>query len=516
MSPREGFTWKRKVEPNLKPVETTRRWDETQGDEGSGGVVEEGEPLSPSAQMFHEPNFNVYIVAVMGCKTPIDLPVIKSNLVHTLLKHPRFSSLQVEDEKEKGKFRWIPTNVDLEKHIIVPKIKPGMDSPERFIEDYISNLSKTTICKTQPLWDIHILNVKTSDAEAVGVFRIHHSLGDGTSLMSLLLACTRKISDPEALPTIPVKKSKEKRDYGRIWGWLLGVCWFLVLLWNTAVDTIMFGATVLFLKDSESPIKGPPGVELMPRRFVYRTVSLEDIKMVKNALNATVNDVALGVTQAGLSQYLHLRYAETKKRHGATKIRNDLPKNLRLRSTLLINLRPSIGIQGLAAMMEKDTEVKWGNRIGYVLVPITIALHSNPLDYVREAKATINRKKHSLEAIFTHSIAEVVLKLFGIKAASALSHRVITHTTMCFSNLVGPLEEIGFYGHPLAYLAPGCYGQPHGLMVNFQSYANKMTFVVSADEGTIPDPHRLCDDIVEALKLTKDAVLESGRAGGTT
>lgn len=197
--------------------------------------------------------------------------------------------LQVEDEKVKGKLRWIPTNVDLEKHIIVPEIEPGMDTPDRFVEDYVSNLSKTTISKTQPLWDIHILNVKTSDAEAVGVFRIHHSLGDGTSLMSLLLTCTRQISNPEALPTIPVKKSNEKkdrRDYGRIWGWLLGVCWFLVMMWNTAVDIIMFGATVLFLKDSESPIKGPPGVELLPRRFVYRTVSLEDIKMVKNAMNA--------------------------------------------------------------------------------------------------------------------------------------------------------------------------------------------------------------------------------------
>lgn len=58
-----------------------------------------------------------------------------------------------------------------------------MDSPDQFVEDYIYNLSKTTIDKSQPLWDLHLLNVKTSDAEAIGVFRIHHSLGDGTSLM---------------------------------------------------------------------------------------------------------------------------------------------------------------------------------------------------------------------------------------------------------------------------------------------------------------------------------------------
>lgn len=66
--------------------------------------------------------------------------------------------------------------------------------------------------------------------------------------------------------------------------------------------------------------------------------------------------------------------------------------------------------------MMKDTKAKWGNRIGYVLLPFNIAIRDDPLDYVREAKATVDRKKHSLEAIFTFSIAEMVLKLFGIKA----------------------------------------------------------------------------------------------------
>ncbi|PPS07361.1 hypothetical protein GOBAR_AA13286 [Gossypium barbadense] len=83
---------------------------------------------------------------------------------------------------------------------------------------------------------------------------------------------------------------------------------------------------------------------------------------------------------------------------------------------------------------------------------------------------------------------------------------------MCFSNLVGPLEEIGFYGHPMAFLAPSSYGQPHALMINFQSYMDKMTIVVSADEGTVPNPHQLCDDIVESLRLIKHAVVTKGLA----
>ncbi|KAK3037320.1 hypothetical protein RJ639_032082 [Escallonia herrerae] len=517
-----GLRWRKH---GLKPIVTKRQAGE-EAVAGNGGDTLEEEPLSPAARLFHEPNFNVHIIAIMGCKTRINADIVKDKLVHTLLKHPRFSSLQVVDEENGGVMKWVGTRVDLDKHVIIPDLDPNMDSPDKFVEDYIYNLSKTSIDRSKPLWDLHLLNVKTSDAEAISVFRIHHSLGDGTSLMSLLLACTRQISNPDALPTIPVKKKLDSYSghSGGFWRFFSTVWSVFGLVWNTIVDVVMFMVTALFLEDTKTPIKGLPGAEFNPRRFVYRTVSLDDIKLVKNAMNMTINDVALGVTQAGLSRYLNRRYAEGKDDKGATEEKNNIPKNIRLRSTLLINIRPAAGIQAsllqnlnyafntlaLADMMEKDTDAKWGNWIGYVLIPFTIALRGDPLDYVREAKATIDRKKNSLEALYTFSIAELVLKLFGIKRASALSHRVITHTTMCFSNLVGPQEEIGFYGHPMAFLAPSSYGQPHALMINFQSYINKMTIVLSVDESIIPDPHQLCDDLEESLKLIKDAVFRKG------
>ncbi|PSS24223.1 O-acyltransferase [Actinidia chinensis var. chinensis] len=410
--------------------------------------------------------------------------------------------------------KWVPTRVNLDDHIIVPEIDPNTPSPDQFLENYAYNLSKTTIAATKPLWELHLLHLKTSDAEAVGIFRIHHSLGDGTSLMSLLLACTRKLSDPDAPPTVPVKRIGASSGRGGRWWWWFGWVWVVLgLVWNTVMDVVRFVATAVFLKDTATPIKGPPGAEFTPRRFVYRTVSLDDMKLIKNAMKLTINDVALAVTQAGLSRYLNRRYgAMNGVDKGATEKKSNLPKKIRLRSTLLINIRPSAGIQALADMMEKGTEAKWGNWIGYVLLPFTIALRDDPLDYVREAKATIDRKKRSLEAIYTFSISELFLKLFGIKTASALSHRVMTHTTMCFSNLVGPVEEITFYGHPMAFIAPSSYGQPHGLMINFQSYTNKMTIVLSVDDGTVPDPHQLCDDLEESLKLIKDAVQARGLA----
>lgn len=44
-------------------------------------------------------------------------------------------------------------------------------------------------------------------------------------------------------------------------------------------------------------------------------------------------------------------------------------------------------------------------------------------------------------------------------------------------------------------------------MLNFQSYVNKITMVLSVDESVLPDPHQLLDDLEESLKLIKDAAL---------
>ena len=48
-------------------------------------------------------------------------------------------------------------------------------------------------------------------------------------------------------------------------------------------------------------------------------------------------------------------------------------------------------------------------------------------------------------------------------------------------------------------------------MINFQSYVNKMTIVLSVDDNTIPDPHKLLDDLEGSLKLIKEAVYAKGR-----
>ncbi|KAJ0101389.1 hypothetical protein Patl1_05140 [Pistacia atlantica] len=461
-------------------------------------------PLSPAAQLFHAPSFNCYIITIVGCKTRVNPSVIKEGLKKTLIKHPRFSSKLVTEGR---KMKWSQTIVNVENHVIVPDIDSEMENPEQFVEDYISHITTQPLDLSKPLWELHILNVKTSEAEAIGVFRIHHSIGDGASLISLLLACTRKTSDPEALPSVPVQKNEGSGAPERgIW-WLFLAIWSgIMLIWNSVVDLIMFSATTLFLEDTRNPLKGVPGDENAPKLFVHRILNLDDIKLVKNAMNMTINDVILGVTQAALSRYLNRINSETDGEHKSS----NLPKNIRLRASVLVNLRPTTGIQVLADMMEKGSKGGWGNRIGYVLLPFKIGLQNDPLEYVRGAKATIDRKKLSLEALCTFSTAKLVLKAFGYRVAAATAVRVLSNTTMAFSNVVGPSEEISFYGHPITYIAPSVYGHPQALTIHFQSYVNKMIVVVAVDPNVIPNPHQFCEDIDESLNIIKKAFIERG------
>ncbi|XP_060218412.1 wax ester synthase/diacylglycerol acyltransferase 11-like isoform X2 [Lycium barbarum] len=495
----------------LRPIRTSKQ--------ENGEEEEETALLSPASRMFHEPNYNIHIVAIMGWKVPIEVDSVKAEIQRKLLKHPRFSSLQVMDESDGSrKMRWVPTTVNIDDHTIVPQIADDNMDTDKLVEDYISNLSTTTIDMSKPLWDIHILNVKTSHAKATSICRFHHSLGDGIALISLLLSCFNKSSDPTSLPTLPVSSSSssfsstskdksnlsisnKKSNWYLIWQYLEKFWLFIRLLFNTVVDVLLFIATALFLKDSQSPFTVARGFDKSSTRqiFIYRTISLDDLKFIKNVTNATVNDVILGITQAALSRYIQRGHVGGKRKF--------LPERMRCRAAVLINLRPALGVQAVAEMIEKNATVIQGNCFGFIIIPLTIAQLENPLSYIHKAKISMDRKKRSLESQCTFYFLQLFLKFFGFKVATKLAQKVPSQTTLAFSNVAGPLEEVSCAGHPLAFLAPTCYGHPTGLMVHACSYAKKLTFAIAVREGIIPDPDHLGDDFVDSFMLIKEAAL---------
>ena len=67
------------------------------------------------------------------------------------------------------------------------------------------------------------------------------------------------------------------------------------------------------------------------------------------------------------------------------------------------------------AVEEGAKTAKFGNKIGYVILPFNIGIQADPLDYIWQAKAVIDRKKASLEPLFTYLFLKLVIKFFGVK-----------------------------------------------------------------------------------------------------
>uniref|UniRef100_A0A453LFF8 Uncharacterized protein n=2 Tax=Aegilops tauschii subsp. strangulata TaxID=200361 RepID=A0A453LFF8_AEGTS len=372
----------------------------------------DGEPVTPTARLM-EP---IYIVVTLGLGCPVNLPVFSAGIAAQLARYPRFCSIQVTDESNGGNPRWVRTVVNVDDHTIVPTLDPVAVAadPDGAVEDYLASLPALPMDRSRPLWEFHFLDFPTSEATCTAVIRVHHSLGDGTTLIALLLASARSAADPTRLPAMPEQPARtgaiyapRPRSKGGVLPFLAWAWSYLVLAWNTVVDVALFAATIAFLRDPHTPFKyvDHGAASSSRRRFVHRSLPLEDVKFIKNAMDCTVNDVLVGATSAALSRYYF-------RKSGA----NNTSK-ICLRSILLVDTRPTTSLQTYVDMIDsgKSNDVDWGNQLGYILLPFHLAIHDDPLAYVRKAKKTVDRKKSSLEVIFTCKMGESFLKMFGLK-----------------------------------------------------------------------------------------------------
>lgn len=133
----------------------------------------------------------------------------------------------------------------------------------------------------KPLWEIHLLN-----AHKCVVLRVHHALGDGISIMSLMLTLTRKLDDLSQTPLIePLVSSTRRRKLGT-----LGEIWKLMkVIWFSLIYVFEFIMRGVVVKDGKTVVRGGEGVELWPRKLVTARFSLDDMKTVKNAVAEAVS-----------------------------------------------------------------------------------------------------------------------------------------------------------------------------------------------------------------------------------
>ncbi|CAN6844844.1 unnamed protein product [Brassica oleracea] len=135
-------------------------------------------------------------------------------------------------------------------------------------------------------------------------------------------------------------------------------------------------------------------------------------------------------------------------------------------------------------------------------------------DDVKLVKNIMQMKRillYSLEAFNFYGIIKLTMKFFGEKVVQAISKRLFDHTTLTYLNVMGPDKEISIFDQPISYLAASALTGSQVLNIHFVSYVNKLTISLAVDATVIPDPHRLCDDLVESLNIIKSTALEKFR-----
>ncbi|KAK2651147.1 hypothetical protein Ddye_018636 [Dipteronia dyeriana] len=403
--------------------------------------MESEEPVSPTGQYFNSSVLSICVLAVLESEIPIDDSSTMSLLQNVFLPiNPRFSSIMVSDKN--GVKKWKKFDVKLKDHVHVPIFPGGLSLKcyDDHLNEYLSRIAMENLPQSRPLWEIHIFKYPSKNAAGTLVFKLHHALGDGFSLMGALLSCLQRADNPSLPLTFPTLQWPSKMD-SQNENFFLGVPRFLSSAYNTVSD---FGWSLLkssCVEDDRTPIRSAdPGVEFKPVTITTITFSLDHIKQIKTMLGVTLNDVITGIIFFATRLYMQ---SSSKKNNGHST------------ALVLLNTRNIGGYKSVKEMVKPDAESPWGNQFGFLHVSIPESSSTDadqspdPLEFVLKAQKIIKRKRSSLAVKLTGRLLETLRKFIGPKATARYIHTTLKNSSMTISNLIGPVEQMALSDHPI-------------------------------------------------------------------
>ncbi|KAJ9550109.1 hypothetical protein OSB04_014154 [Centaurea solstitialis] len=375
----------------------------------TGGMedVEMWEPVSPTAQYFNRSSPPVCITGIFEFDNPIDDSSFATTIEAIILPtNPRFSSIMVEDEN--GEQYWKRVEVNVDDHMIVPCFPDGLslESYDAYIGDYLSGIGMDPFPNGRPLWEVHVIKYPTSKASGSLIFKLHHALGDGYTIMGVMLSCLQRADNPTIPLTFPSFRKSPKSDSG-----LKSLISLVPQVLNGVVNTVLdFGMSILqssLLEDSTTPIRsGEEGIEFLPINITTMTFSLDQIRQIKDILEVTINDVVSGVIFLGTRLYMEATSNESGK--------------ARSTSLVLLNTRSIGGYRSVDEMLHNpEAQNLWGNQFAFLQVSLP-KLHQSdqsfdPLKFIYEARNIIKRKRNSSVVFLTGMLLESMRKYKGTK-----------------------------------------------------------------------------------------------------
>ncbi|XP_047312908.1 wax ester synthase/diacylglycerol acyltransferase 11-like [Impatiens glandulifera] len=446
-------------------------------------------PASPNAEYYNSSALSVAIIAVMEMELPYDhhhFPAIHL-LSHSFLPiNPRFSSIMVESDNRGKKWKRVPVNVENHlKTASYPEDEP-IEFYNKCLEEYLAKMSMDGFPQDQPLWEMHIFKYPTSKACWHLIFKLHHCLGDGYSLVGALLSTMQRADDPSLPLTFPSRQSSSTLKMAKNIAFFKRIPAFFM---DTLKD---FGWSVLrssILEDDQNPIRsGKEMVELCPMNITTVRFSLDQLKHIKTSLGVTINDVIVGVIFCGIRLYM-------KEKNGA------MGGSAGANALVVFNSRAiGVGYKSVEEMLKPNAEMAWGNRFGFFHIAIPKMMDgkeeeedgfmtiNNPLHFIMEAHRMIKKKRNSAAGFLTAKLLQTMRKFRGSEVTSKYIYSAMKNSSMAVSNVIGPVEKMVLANHPIKGLFYTVTGIPQSLVITMMSYMGKLNVVFRTEKDYIDPP----------------------------
>ena len=230
------------------------------------------------------------------------------------------------------------------------------------------------------------------------------------------------------------------------------------------------------------PVSGAPRTRfnrgITPhRKFAFRATSLSQVKAIKNALGATVNDVVMAACAGALRTYLEKR--------------GELPDEA-LVAMVPVSIRTG-----------EETE-KWTNRVSG-LIALLPTNEPDPLQRVLKVHEAMTSSKELFNAIPAETLTDFAQfpspAIFTRAMRMAVRWRLMERIgppagNLTISNVPGPREPLYAAGAKLLHYFPvSTVVDGQGLNITVQSYMDSLDWGLVACRELVPDVADLMDDI---------------------
>ncbi len=389
---------------------------------------------------------------------------------------------------------WIEDpDFDLDYH--VRRVAVPAPGGQEELDELISQIASHQLDRRHPLWEVWV--VEGLEHDHIGfVAKIHHCMADGVKAAELLVNVFDTGPDAPTPPPPARPWQPEVIPSGRH---LLGqaiVAMMRALLGVPALVGRTLQGFRAVARRRRSGAVSPPlpfsaptttfNTALTPHRwYVSTSVSLDDVKAVKSALSATVNDIVLATCAGALRRYFEAR--------------RELPD------------RPLIA--GVPVSTRTEEKGRLANSVSNLFASVPIHL-ADPVARVTAIHEVMKGAKEQLNLLGAEMLADwseltpprPYAALNRAYSRFRLAERHRPPINLVISNVPGPTQPLYVAGAKLLSIySMGPILENIGLNITVWSYLGQMNFGIVACRETMPDLRTLVGHLHDALAELKKA-----------